>query len=255
MNEPKILLFDLETAPAKVYTFSGFKPFIGIDQVIEPPRILCWTARWVGTKGKAVMYDGENKNTQVGMLTALRDLMDEADVVVGYNSDSFDIPWFNEELVRNGIRLPSPFIAVDLYKLNKRHFRMFSGKLDWLAMQMLNDRKVQHRGFVMWAECMDPSHPNHKKAWREMEKYGKKDTLILEPLFELMRPFIRSLNFGLFTGHDFACTHCGSDNLQSRGYRYTGASVFQRYYCNDCGSWSQDPKRLATTALRPIANN
>jgi DNA polymerase elongation subunit (family B) len=252
-NEPRILLFDLETAPAKVYTFGLFKTTIGMDQIIEPPRILCWSARWKGAPGKTVKFDSEHVSSTKDFLTGMRDLLDEADVVVGYNSDSFDVPWVNEQFMYNGIDLPSPYSKVDLYKVNKRAFYMPSRKLDYLALQMLNDRKVSHKGFTMWRDCMDPTSEGHEQAWRDMERYAKKDTYLLDPLFDMLRPFIRELNYGLFSLKEFSCTGCGSQRLQARGFRYTSAGKFQRYQCLDCFSWSTDPKRVSTTALRPLS--
>jgi hypothetical protein len=238
-----------------VYSFGLWNVNIGLDQIIEGPRILCWSARWLGAPGKTVKFNSEVKSDPITMLTQLRDLMDEADVVVGYNSDSFDIPWVNEQLMENGLELPSPFISVDLYKLNKRFLKMPSRKLDYMSWKLLEDRKVKHQGFAMWAACMDPSSPDFAKAWRDMEKYAKQDTYLLEPLFIKMRPFIRNVNYGLFADKNFACTHCGSTALQARGFRYTTAGKFQRYQCNDCGGWSTDPTRIDTTALRPLNNS
>jgi len=238
MNDAKVLLFDLETAPILAYTFSLFKPVIGMDQIVEKPRVLCWSARWLGTKGKAVMFDSEHVSSRYDMLTKLRDLLDEADVVVGYNSDSFDVPWVNEQLITNGITLPSPYVQVDLYKINKKYMRTPSGKLDYMALNLLNQRKVHHSGISMWIACMNKDHPNHEKAWRDMERYAKRDTLLLEPLFEFVRPWVRNVNFGLFVVGGFACTHCGSNNLQARGFSLTTTGKYQRYQCNDCGSWS-----------------
>lgn len=251
----KILHFDLETAPALAYTFGLFKTTIGIDQIVEPPRILCWSARWHGTKGKTVMFDSEHVSSHKDMIQGMRDLLDEADVVVGYNSDSFDVPWMNEQIMTHGIALPSPFIQVDLYKINKSAFYMPSRKLDWLALQLMDERKVSHTGFMMWKNCLNPDSPDHESSWKLMETYAKKDTLLLEPLYNLLQPFIRNVNIGLFTATEFACTHCGSKNLVARGFRYTSASKFQRYICKDCGCWSTDPKRIGTTALRPMRNN
>jgi len=254
MSEPRILYFDLETSPIVAYTFSLFKPMIGIDQIIEAPRIICWSARWHGTKGKKVMFNSEYQSERYDMLLELRDLLDEADVVVGYNSDNFDIPWVNEQFMTAGLALPSPYTKIDLYKLNKKHLRMPSGKLDYMALNLIGDRKVAHSGFRLWRDCLGPEGPVRDKAWREMKAYAMKDTLLLEPLFNIMRPFITSLNYGLYADRDFACTHCGSGSLQARGFRRTTAGKFQRYQCNDCGGWCSDPKRVSTTALRPMAN-
>lgn len=257
MSEPKILFFDLETAPILAYTFSLFKPIIGMDQIVTAPKIICWSARWYGAKGgkSSVKFNSEYKTNPYEMLLELRDLLDEADVVVGYNSDNFDIPWVNEQLLTAGIELPSPYIAVDLYKLNRKHLRMPSGKLDYMAQDLLGQRKVAHSGIRLWLDWMDKTSPGHKKAVKDMETYAKQDTYLLEPLFEFMRPYIKSVNFGLFRADGFSCSHCGSTSLQARGFAYTTAGKFQRYQCTDCSGWSKDPKRIETTSLRPMGNN
>lgn len=257
MTGPKILLFDIETSPILAWTFSLFKTTIGIGQIEKDPRVMCWSARWVGTRGKAVMFDSEYKSPPQVMLQGIRDLLDEADVVVGYNSDGFDVPWLNTEFLRNGIELPSPFQQVDLYKLNKRHLYLPSRKLDYMSHIFLADRKESHTGFQLWLDCIGDDPERKAKAWKLMERYAKKDTLLLEPLLDLMSPFVRSLNYGLYGEGGFRCTkfNCGSANVQARGFSRTTAGVFQRYQCNDCGGWSKDPKRVATTALRPLGNN
>ena len=247
MSEPKILLLDIETAPALVYTFSLFKPMIGLDQIVEHPRVICWSAKWYG-RGR-VMFESEHATTRADMLTKMRDLMDEADVVVGYNSVGFDVPWLKGEFMKEGIDLPSPFQQIDLWKLNKQNMRLLSGKLDYLSWHLLEERKVSHPGFRLWADCL----AGDEKAWRLMKRYAIQDTALLEPLFEQMRPFIKGVNFGLWSDSETACPNCGSSNLQRRGYSRTTASTFQRYHCQDCGSWSRDSKRVDSTRLRGIS--
>lgn len=251
MTEPRILLFDLETAPLLAYTFGVWNVNIGMDQIKEQPRVLCWSARWLGTKGKRVMFNSEYQSSPKEMLQELRDLMDEADVVVGYNSDRFDVPWTNEQFLIHGIELPSPYMQIDLFKLVKKHIKFPINKLDYVALMLLGERKVQHRGIRLWIDCM----AGNAHAWKDMETYAKKDTLLLEPLFDTLRPFIKALNYGLYADRDFACTHCGSGNLQARGFRSTTAGKFQRYQCNDCRLWSFDPRRIKTTTLRAMGNN
>lgn len=253
MTEPKLLFFDIETSPILAYTFSLFKPVIGMNQIKENPRVICWSAKW-NDKGKNVQFMSEYHDGYVEMLIGMRDLLNEADIVVGYNSDRFDITWLRGEFAVNNIEAPSPYRTIDLFKVNKQNFRFPSGKLDYLALRILDDRKVAHEGFGLWMECIDPEDsPKKAAAWKRMKKYARKDTALLQPLFEALLPYIKGLNFGLYSGEEFVCTHCGSDDLQKRGYMYTNASRFQRYYCNVCGGWSSDSKRIDTTQLRPIA--
>ncbi len=246
---PKVLLFDIETAPALVYTFSLFKPMIGLDQIVEHPRVICWSAKWLGSRTTQFSAEWDLANNRTAMLTGLRDLLDEADVVVGYNSKGFDTPWMTGEFMKEGIPLPSPFQQLDLWQMNKRNMRLLSGKLDYLSWHLLEQRKVSHPGFRLWADCLS----GDEKAQRLMKRYAIQDTKLLEPLFEQMRPFIAGVNFGLWSDSELACTKCASGNLQRRGVARTAAGEFQRYQCNDCGGWSRDSRRQHTTRLRAIA--
>lgn len=251
MTEPKILFFDIETSPVLAYTFGLFKTTIGLNQIVERPRVICWSARWYGEK--RVKFMSEYHDDHQSMLQGLRDLLDEADIIVGYNSDSFDIPWMNEQFMTRGIPLPSPSQFVDLYKINKRYMKTPSGKLDYMAWNLLDERKVSHAGFQMWMDCLRGDDTAKARAWRDMKKYALQDTALLEPLFDKVRHWITNVNFGLYSDIEFVCTHCASENLQRRGFAYTGAGKFQRYQCLDCYGWSKDPKRYATTTLRAIA--
>jgi len=255
MTEPKILFFDLETSPMLAYTFSLWKTTIGIGQIKQGPRVICWSAKWYGKKNK-VKFMSEYHDDYISMLVGIRDLLDEADVVVGYNSDNFDVRWMNEQFLSNNIELPSPFAKVDLYKLNKKHLYTPSGKLDYLSFDLLGENKLP-TNFSLWLHCIDPDVDPKLKAdaWKRMKMYAMRDSALLEPLFDIFRPFISSLNYGLYSGKQFVCTHCGSSNLNARGFAFTTAGKYQRYVCKDCGSWSKDPKRIETTSLRPMANS
>jgi predicted RNA-binding Zn-ribbon protein involved in translation (DUF1610 family) len=122
-------------------------------------------------------------------------------------------------------------------------------------MILLEDRKVENRGMGLWIDCMEGDPKAKARAWKDMERYAKKDTLLLGPLYKKLSPFITTVNQALFDGSEWACPHCGSESIQKRGYDFTASGKFQRYQCVDCGKWSKDAKRLETTALRAMANN
>ena len=42
----RIAAYDVETAPAQVFTFQLDRPFISLDQVIEPSRVMCFAAQF-----------------------------------------------------------------------------------------------------------------------------------------------------------------------------------------------------------------
>lgn len=244
----RTLAFDIETGPAKVYTFSLFKPVIGHTQIIEPSRIICFSAQWVGedeTMFFSEFHDGRNT-----MLNELHRLLDEADVTITYNGKKFDLPWVIGELITAGYPPVSPAQHIDLYQIIRSNFRYLSNKLDYAVSRLLDDSKVTHSGFQLWVDCMN----GDKEGWETMKEYAVKDTALLIPLYEKLKPFIRvQPNQDLVQESDeFICPKCASTRIQKRGFIYTVASKFQRYVCLDCGGWFKDTTRLAASNLRPI---
>jgi DNA polymerase elongation subunit (family B) len=239
----KLLAFDIETAPALVYTFGLFKPYLGPGHIVEPDRIICWSAKWVG-EGKKVMFASEYHNGRIEMLTGLRDLIVQADAVLGYNSKNFDIPWINAELLLEGIEGIPNVKHIDLYQVQRAKTRHISGKLQYLVQRYLNERKVPHEGLQMWIDCISPTaDPVAKaKAWKTMKKYAMHDTALLEPAYELYKPFLsgaNAINVALVDGIDpkLGCPNCGSTHIQRRGKEFTAKRIYHRLQCQNCKTW------------------
>jgi DNA polymerase elongation subunit (family B) len=243
----KYLALDIETAPAVVYTFSLFKPMIGLDQIIEDSRMICWSAQWHGTKN--TMFRSEFHDGRDTMLEELHKLIDEADAVITYNGKSFDMPWIHGEFITEGFLPPSPYKHVDLYQTLKANSRFISRKLDFASQKLLGDRKTPHTGFRLWRDCL----AGDSKAWALMKKYSIQDTKLMLPLFDILLPWIYNVpNRAVYDDVPGGCPACGGVNLERRGVQRTITSTFQRYQCQDCGKWSRGAKRIASSAARPI---
>lgn len=241
----RILFFDLETAPNLVYTFNTFKTTIGMNQIVEPARVICASYQW--SDQKKVKFVSEFHNGRREMLQILWDLFDEADVVVGYNNKGFDDAWLTSEWIAEGFTPPSPAHSVDLYQVIKRKTKFPSKKLGYVAPRLVEESKVTHSGFDLWIGCMNWD----AKSWATMKRYCVQDTALLKPLYENLLPWITTHpNLGLDSNLEHACPRCGSDDVQRRGFSRTSSSVFQRFRCNKCGGWSRSSHRVATTALR-----
>ena len=46
----KILFLDAETSPNSAFVWGLFKQNIGINQMIDSIRVMCWSAKWAGEK-------------------------------------------------------------------------------------------------------------------------------------------------------------------------------------------------------------
>lgn len=179
----KILLLDIETTPMQVYAWGLWDQNINIDQIIKSSEMLCFGARWLGTKKvifKSVHHDGKQ-----AMLEELHKLMNEADLLVGWNSAAFDHKHINREFLENGMNPPAPVKDLDLMSITKANFLFPSNKLDYVAQKLGVGAKVKHSGFSLWIKCMEGDN----KAWAEMKKYQIQDVNLLVDLYEKLLPW------------------------------------------------------------------
>ena len=180
----KTLFLDIETTPMQVYAWGLFDQNITIDQIIKSTEMLCFGARWLGEKKvmfRSVYHDGKK-----AMLEDLHKLMDEADVLVGWNSAAFDHKHINREFLENGMMPPSTVKDLDLMSVTKANFLFPSNKLDYVAQKLDVGAKVKHSGFSLWLRCMD----GDKKAWKEMKEYQIQDVNLLVDLYDILLPWL-----------------------------------------------------------------
>lgn len=243
----KILMYDIETTPIQAYTWGLWDQNIGINQIIKPTELLCFGAKWYGQKKtifKSVHHDGKE-----AMLQEIHKLMDEADVLMGWNSESFDHKHLNREFLENGMLPPSPSKDLDLMKVVKSQFLFPSNKLDYVSQALGVGAKVKHSGFDLWIKCME----GDSKAWAEMKKYQIQDVALLGDLYDKLLPWISNHpDHPLHNDNADGCVACGSLKLERNGYAMTGTGKFPRYVCTDCGKWQREAKSEITTKMRPL---
>ena len=233
----KALLFDIETAPTKAYIWDLVTRYVPHGHVAEAGYTLCWAAKWLGKK--KVHYKSTHHHGMKEMLEGIWELLDEADVVIHYNGTKFDVPTLNREFLIHGMRPPSPFQEIDLYRTAKGRFKLLSNSLAFLAKVLGIEAKLQHKGMDLWTECM----AGEKEAWKMMKAYNIQDVHVLEQAYEKLLPWIQPHpNMGHFVDTEKpVCPTCGSNHLQSRGSYYTATMRYQRYQCMEkaCGKWSR----------------
>lgn len=245
----KILHLDIETMPNLVWGWGLFDQNFSLDQVKEPGWVACFSAKW-HQQGKVMFHSEYHEGGREAMLRRAFDLLDECDALVTFNGDSFDIKHLNWEFHQAGLGIPAPYVSIDLRKTVRGRFRPMSGKLQHIVQQLDIGTKVDHDGFPLWRGWMeqDPKHV------RLMEKYAKRDTALLEPLYEELLPWIHNApNAALFDDLEgLRCPKhgCRSDDLEKRGFTYTQTSKRQRYQCRACGGWFTSGKAIKTTDLR-----
>jgi hypothetical protein len=255
----RILTFDIETKPHLAWIWDAKTRYVTADKIAERGGMISFAAKWYGSK--AVEFRSVHGDGMDVMLERIRALLDEADIVVSYNGDRFDIPRVTGELVRAGMSEPSPFRSVDLIKTVRRMGWPYA-KLDEVSKELGLPGKTAHQGFGLWLDCMkgDPA------AWALMEKYNCQDVRLTEAVYDALRPFIKGHpNLALWSGVDDegspieACCNCGGANLKAvtapGGERATVKTALTSYAllrCAACGTHLRRNFIKARVTLRPV---
>ena len=244
----KILLLDIETAPHLVAAWGLFDQTITLDLILEPGYTLCWAAKWLGKR--EVYFDSVHQSRPKAMLKRLHALIEEADAVVTYNGDRFDLPTLHKDFVKHGLDRPLPTASIDLLKTVKNQFRLASNKLDFVLGYFGLGGKKKHKGMSMWLACMR----GDERAWKVMERYNKGDVTELEKLYNHLLPWIiHHPNRSVFEGRP-VCPQCGGTHIRKAGTQQTAAGKYQRYRCMTCKTPIRDKTNLVRMAdtLRTI---
>ena len=78
--KPRILVIDIETAPASGYIWKLFDVNVSLSQLIDTSKVICFAAKWVGDK--KVIFHSNQEDTHKKMIKKAWDLFNEADKVV-----------------------------------------------------------------------------------------------------------------------------------------------------------------------------
>jgi len=232
----KILFWDIETQKLITQTFSLYPDSINHEDIIRDWYIIC--GAWVFNDNKQVkavsVMDNKARFTKDPcddkyVVTKLHEVISQADIIVHHNGDKFDWKKFNARVIYHGLT-PLPEIQmIDTLKLARRHFAFTSNRLDYLGRHLGLGQKIETaKGLWEGARLGD------KKAINQMVKYNKQDVLLLREVYKKLKPYVRLP----FTAID-KCPKCESDHLTKQGIKKTKTNSYQKWQCQDCGSWSQ----------------
>jgi hypothetical protein len=244
---PRVLFFDIETAPIEGFTWQMFDA--NVVAVKRPTYMLAWAAKWQGSKRVMARTLPEYATYQkspthdAALVAELHGLLDEADIVIAHNAD-FDIKKANARFLANGLHPPAPYKTFCTLKTARKHFKFDSNKLDSLGGYLGVGRKVKHTGINLWLGCMD----GDPASWATMKKYNIQDVVLLERVFEKMRGYATNWpDANMWTGAG-CCPVCQSSRIQNRGYNVSKAGRKQRFQCRDCGNWFSMGKAVKDAA-------
>lgn len=230
---PRILTLDIETSPAIVMAWGLFDQNIGINQIVEPSRVICFAAKWHDRK--ATEFYSEHHQSRAEMVKAAWRLLDECDVLVTYNGPSFDVKHLQREFYLAGLGPPSPWVDVDLLAVNRRRFKFLSNKLGYVTDAVGLPTKMETGGMQLWTDVL----AGDGKAWAKMRSYCKRDVVVTEMLYDRMAAegWIKGPHLGQWTRDRECCPTCGGVDLDLIGLVYGKTTAYPKLHCQGCGAY------------------
>lgn len=240
---PKVLLFDIETAPMSVLTWSLFKPMINPDNIITDWFVLSWAAKWLfapDTFGDVLTSKEAKNKDDKRIVTSMWKMFDDADIIIAHNGDKFDIRKMNARYVLNHLLPPAPYETIDTLKISRKYFAFSSNKLDYLGKLITRRGKIE-TNFKLWIDCMS----GDSESLNKMFVYNKEDVNLLEDVYVELRPWIKSHpNMSIYSdAKDSVCPNCGGIHIKEIGDYVTMAGRFTAYRCQNpkCGAICRMP--------------
>lgn len=238
--QPKILVLDLETLPNIGYVWGKYDQ--NVIRFTQQSCVATFVAKWLDSPkiiSKALPdYKGYTAGSydDKALILDLWKLFNEADIIIAHNGDQFDVKVAVGRFILHGLQPPSPFKTIDTKKMVKEVARYNSNSLDDLCSLLDIGKKIK-TDFDLWEGCIS----GDKTCWDKMVKYNRMDVLLLEKLYLKLMPYAKvHPNLTFWTRG--TCPKCGGHNVQYRGVARCITRQYQRFQCNDCGSWGRVAK-------------
>ena len=230
-NGVKILTIDIENSPSLAHVWGLWNNNVSLSQLMEAGEVISFAAKWAGND--EVMFHSNFHDGHAAMIKRAYELVNEADVIVGYNSQGFDMKHLQREFVVAGYAPTTPYKNVDLLHAVKRNFRFVSNKLDYVVQELKLGAKTQHAGHTLWVQCM----AGDKDAWDKMREYNIQDVVITEKLYYRILPWIeKHPHMGMYLDADKdRCPFCLSTSFTEQEVSAKAyVSTYALFRCDEC---------------------
>jgi DNA polymerase III epsilon subunit-like protein len=251
MSKPNILYIDIENS-RMVVEFETYSLYN--NEVIHPRHIkhdwyiTCAAWAWLDAQKQKIgkietvavndfkSYKKDFRDDRQ-VVKKLHEVLSQADLIVGHNSDSFDIKKINYKFIKHGLPALDFPATVDTLKAAKKYAKSSSNRLYYLAREFGVSMKIDLPSSVMHA-----ADNGCEKSLKQLIKYNKGDIKAGAEVYFKLLPYIKNHPtidkiIGKQVDKDRPnCQNCGSHQVHAHGYRTTKTGVYKRYLCKKCGS-------------------
>lgn len=235
-SSPRILLFDIETSPIVATVWGVYEQNVIWKE--EEWHITCFAYKWLDEKkiNCVSLTDfpkeyKKNPRNDFHVVKKLRELLNEADIVIAHNGDEFDIKKSQARMAYHHMKPPSLFVSIDTKKVAKKYFKFDANSQGALLEYFGLGQKMDTGGYELWKSVRD----GDPKAWKKMREYNMDDVAGLELIYLHMRPWMRTHPV-VATSID-RCPNCNSNKLHADGiYRSAAGLNYKKWECQSCGA-------------------
>ena len=239
-RKPKILFYDIETTPIKAWIWRVGEQVIRhhqLDDTYNSTGIICIGYKWNDNKpARVVQWDYNKQNTEK-VIEEFDKIANKADIVIGKNSDRFDVKHINTQRMIAGLPgLPNWLNNTeDLESQFRRNFWFPSYSLDYLSKALLKNKGKDRMEFDDWINIVEK---RSRESYRKMIKYCKKDVDDTKKLWDFALAHMKpKFNMATFK-QELCCKICGSRSIRKNGTRPSGKTMYQTFFCNSHGGYA-----------------
>jgi DNA polymerase elongation subunit (family B) len=233
MKKPRILLYDIETAPNLAYVWGKYDQ--NVVAFAEERSLLSFSYCWLGEK-TIHHQNRQGERDDSYLVASLAALLNEADVSVAHNGDQFDRKVIKTRMLYWGMKPLKPNCSVDTKKAAKNYFSFNGNSLDDLCKYLKIGQKIPTMPFSVWLGCM----ADKSTDWRIMEKYNNHDVWLLRKVYKRLLPWIENHpTMRTKLQNRPSCSTCQSTSIQFRGTVRKKSQIYRRFQCQQCGKWGE----------------
>lgn len=186
----KVLHLDIETSPCLVYSYPLRDAYIAENQIVVEPKVTsiaymsenlkeCFSVEWDWLGDIVINQHGvTGGGDDTAMLEAFGKIVSDADLIIGQNSDSFDMKILQWRM--NVLRLQpiEHLLSIDTLKMSRKVFRPPSHKLNHRSSVYGFGGKIKQD----MDDCMDVARGHVQKQALRV-KYNVKDVVDTRKVF------------------------------------------------------------------------
>lgn len=208
------------------------------EEIVRDWNIFSIAWKFIGSDTvNCLSVSSKNPTSDYYVVKQFHDVLMEADILIGHNSDAFDLKKYNARAIYHGLAPIPKKQQIDTLKEARKYFKFTSNKLSYLANYLGIDSKDESPD---WNKILDGDIDELAR----MREYNKKDVIVTEQLYHKLTSWMKTHpNVSLYTPVKdiegkklLSCPACNSMNYKKDGFNYGKSTKTQRYKCLDCRS-------------------